>query len=203
MRRTDSGRSGSMGHGDLKYTDKKNDSGVSEVISAMLMVFLVIAAALVAWTYIFGSVDETYLQEPAFAYFSTEVIEVHESGGQNVPVIRMYQAHGDELEQRYEENSHSGIEGMKIMLYDPNGDGHEVVTANSMRGDTVEIAENFYIFYYYLNPSEANYWITNDPKRVFGPGNPIDPFPVHGTWRMIITEEDSQNTIVADIPLSL
>lgn len=182
-----------------------DNSGVSEVISSMLIVFLVIAAALIAGVFIFGSVDETYLQEPAFAYFSTDVIVgVGSDGQKNVPVVKIYQAYGDDLEQRYTPNTHSGIEGMKIMLYDPDGNGHEVVQSVTMSGDTVDIAENYYIFYYNLaNPLEADYWITNDLRRINGPGYHVQPFPFHGIWRMIITEEDCQDTIIADIPLSL
>ncbi len=145
------------------------------------------------------------MQEPAFAYFSTEIVGgLGGDGLKNVPVIKMYQAHGDTLEQRYTEGTHSGIEGMKIMLYDPDGNGHEVVQSITMKGDTVEIAENYYIFYYDLADSnEADYWITNDLRRIYGPGYHVQPFPVHGSWRMVITEEYHQDTIVADIPLSL
>lgn len=183
----------------------KMDSGVSEVVSSMLIVLLVIVAALVAGVYIFGSVDEEYLEKPAFACFSTEIIEGIGGDGQtNVPVIRMHKMYGDDLEQRYTEGTHSGIEGMKILLYDPDGNAHEVVQSITMSGDSVEIAEDYYVFYYDLgDPAEADYWITNDRRRIVGPGYHVQPFPVHGTWRMIITEEDHQDTIVADIPLSL
>ena len=178
---------------------------LSEVVSSMLIVLLVIVAAMVAGVFIFGSVDEEYLGKPAFACFSTEITEGIGGDGQtNVPVIRMHQTYGDELEQRYTEGTHSGIEGMKIMLYDPDGTGHEVVQSITMSGESVNIAEDYYIFYYDLgNPAEADYWITNDRRRIFGPGYHVQPFPVHGTWRMIITEEDRQDTIVADIALNL
>lgn len=182
----------------------KSESGVSEVVSSILIVFLVIIAALVAGAYIFGSVDTGYLEKPAFAYFSTDIVEgVGSDGLKNVPVIRMHRAHGDDLEQRYTEGTHSGIEGMKIMLYDTRGTGHEVVQSITMKGGTVDIAENYYIFYYDLaDPQEADYWITNDERRIYGPGYHVQPFPFHGSWRMVITQ-DRQNTIVADIPLSL
>ena len=93
---------------------------------------------------------------------------------------------------------------MKIMLYDPDGNGHEVVQSVTMKGGSVDIAENYYIFYYDLADSkEADYWITNDLKRIYGPGYHVQPFPLRGIWRMIITEEDHQDTIVANIPLHL
>lgn len=189
----------------MRDGETKGDSGVSEVVSSILIVLLVIMAAGVAGAYIFGSINGGYLEKPAFAYFSTGIIGGVGSDGQtNVPVIKMCQAHGDDLEQRYTEGTHSGIEGMKIILYDPNGNGHEVVQSITMKGGTVDIGDSYYIFYYNLaDPQEADYWITNDPRRIFGPGYYVQPFPVHGTWRMMITEEDRQNTIVADIPLHL
>ena len=54
-----------------------------------------------------------------------------------------------------------------------------------------------------MDDSEADYWITNYLRRINGLGYHVQPFPVHGSWRMIITEEDHQDTIVANIPLHL
>ena len=183
----------------------REDCAVSEVISSILIVFLVIAAGMVAGVYIFSSVDEEYLEKPSFAYFSTDIIPGY-GGDDNtdVPVIQLSQFHGDRLEQHYTEGTHSGIGGMKIMLIDPDGDVHEVVQSITMKGESVEIAEKYYIFYYDLaDPAESDYWITNDPGRIFGPRYRVQPFPLHGVWRLIITDEDHQDTVVADIPVSL
>jgi hypothetical protein len=188
----------------VRTDDKGHESGVSEVVSSILIVFLAILAAGVIGVYILESVDNGYLEEPVFAYFSTDIINGMGTGGKlNVPVIRMYQSHGGDLEQRYKEGTHSGIEGMKIVLYDPKGNGHEVVQSITMKGGTVDIGAIYYIFYYNLPEPEADYWITNDPKRIFGPTYRVHPFPIHGAWRMVITEEDRHNTILADIPLNL
>jgi hypothetical protein len=181
------------------------DCAVSEVISSILIVFLVIAAGMVAGVYIFGSVDAGYLEKPSFAYFSTDtVLGIGGDGNADVPVIRISQSQGDRLEQHYTEGTHSGIEGMTITLVDPDGDAHEVVQSITMKGDSVDIAEGYYIFYYDLaNPAESDYWITNDPGRIFGPRYHVHPFPITGTWEIIITDEDHQDTVVADIPVSL
>ena len=46
----------------------RSDSGVSEVVSSILMVFLIIVVAVVAGEFISGFVDEGDLEKPSFIF---------------------------------------------------------------------------------------------------------------------------------------
>ena len=51
----------------MRTDDKGHESGVSEVVSSILIVFLAILAAGVIGVYILESADNGYLEEPVFA----------------------------------------------------------------------------------------------------------------------------------------
>jgi hypothetical protein len=166
------------------------DSAISEMVATSLIIVLVVALAIIVVAIV---MDIPLLpNKPVLAAFSADSV----MGTGNVPVIRLYQVAGAPLIQEYTEGGHSGINGTKVKLVSPAGKTFTVLTAQSMRGKTVEKGEPFYIFYYNTGVvSDSPYmWITNNPARVFH--DTVQPFTPHGTWKLMITEEKDTNMII-------
>jgi energy-converting hydrogenase Eha subunit A len=170
------------------------DSAISDIIATTLIIVLVVALAVIVVAIVMGI--PLLPNKPVLAAFSADSVMGSSGSALNVPIIRLYQVAGAPLVQEYTEGGHSGINGTKVKLVDPNGKIFTVLTAQSMKGKTVEKGEPFYIFYYNTGvASDTPYmWITNDPSRVFN--SAVQPFLPHGTWKLMITEEKDTNMII-------
>ncbi|MFA5268094.1 MAG: type IV pilin [Methanoregula sp.] len=177
------------------------DSAISEIIATTLIIVLVVLLAAIIAALIFGI--PLLPNKPVLAAFSTDTVMGRGSPGvYNIPVIRLSQMAGDPLIQEYHEEIHSVINGTKVKLVDPDGKILTAVTADSMRGKTIEKGEPLYIFHYDTGGSEYPWiWITNDPDRIFNSN--VQPFLPHGTWKLIITEEIDTNMILYQKDLTL
>jgi hypothetical protein len=170
------------------------DSAISETIATSLIIILIVILAVIVVALVSGI--PLLPNKPVLAAFSADTAMGSSGSALNVPIIRLYQVAGAPLIQEYTEGGHSGINGTKVKLVSPVGKSFTVLTAQSMRGKTVEKGEPFYIFYYNTGVvSDAPYmWITNDPSRVFN--SAVQPFTPHGTWKLMITEEKDTNMII-------
>jgi FlaG/FlaF family flagellin (archaellin) len=180
----------------------RQDSAVSETIGTILIILLVVVLAAIVLTLAMGI---TILpKKPVLAGFSVDVVKGADANPPHaltVPVIRFSEIAGDTLTQEYSPNTHSGINGTKIKLIDPNGKMYTVVQAISLTGKELNKGESFYIFHYLVGePNE--YWLTNDPTRVFASSGVI-PFTPHGNWRLLITDEKDTNMVILDKTLAM
>ena len=174
----------------------RSDSAISEIIATTLIIILVVALAAIVAALVLGI--PLLPSKPVLAAFSADTV----MGTGNVPVIRLYQMAGNPLIQEYTEGGHSVINGTKLKLVNPDGKTFTVVTADSMRGKTIEKGEPFYLFYYNTGGSESPWiWITNNPSRVFI--DVVQPFSPHGTWKLLITEEKDTNMVICQQDLKL
>jgi hypothetical protein len=180
---------------DIHTMRARPDSAISDIIATSLIIVLVVALTVIVVAIV---MDIPLLpNKPVLAAFSADSVMGRGSGSAlNVPIIRLYQVAGAPLIQEYAEGGHSAINGTKVKLVNPGGKSFTVLTAQSMRGKTVEKGEPFYIFYYNTGvTSDSPYmWITNDPTRVFN--SAVQPFAPHGTWKLMITEEKDTNMII-------
>ena len=78
-----------------------------------------------------------------------------------------------------------------------------VVQSVTMKGTEIEKGEIFYIFR--RNVGEPNYWLTNDPARIFdfATWGGVEPFTPHGRWRLEITDEKDTNMVIFQKDLML
>lgn len=181
----------------------EKEGGISEVISSVLLVFLVVLIGAIIASLFLG-VWGNLLAEPVFAAFNVEKTDGYGRYSHQVdtPVIVFYQMAGDDLTQDYTEHTHSGINNTKIKLIDPNGTLHIATQSVTMQGYNIKKGEPFYIFYY-QNP-DGDFWLTNDPDRIFGPGwGGVEAFTPSGTWRVIITDELSTDMVLLDQEIQL
>ena len=166
---------------DIHTMRPRPDSAISDMIATTLIIILVVALSVIVVAIV---MDIPLLpNKPVLAAFSADTVMGRGSGSAlNVPVIRLYQVAGAPLIQEYTEGGHSGINGTKVKLVNPNGKIFTVLTAQSMRGKTVEKGEPFYIFYYNTGvASDAPFmWITNDPTRVLTQWSSHSPLAVRG-----------------------
>jgi FlaG/FlaF family flagellin (archaellin) len=168
------------------------DSALSETIATILIIGLVVVLAAVIAALVLGI--PLLPNKPVLAAFKADT--VMGSTTKNVPVIRLYQMAGASLTQEYTEGGHVVVNGTRIRVSDPAGKSYKVMTAQSMRGKTMEKGEPFYIFYYNTGvASDAPYmWFTNDPSRVFS--STVQAFTPHGTWKVIVTDEKDTSTVI-------
>jgi hypothetical protein len=176
---------------------KRPDSAISEIISAVLILGLVVMLAAIVMVLVFGV---TLLPAtPVLATFSANVVMgVNASAPHalNAPVILLYQTGGDTLTQNYTTGTHSGINGTMVKLIDPNGKMYTVVQSVTMTPKEIGKGHQYYIFHYRVGePSE--YWITMDPARIYDAGwGGVEPFTPRGKWQLIITEEKNTNMVL-------
>jgi|WetSurMetagenome_2_1015567.scaffolds.fasta_scaffold06956_7 hypothetical protein len=182
------------------------DSALSETIATTLIIILVVALAAIIAALIMGI--PLLPNKPVLAAFSASVVmgaNTSSAYGLNVPTIQLDQMAGDPLVQEFATNTHSTINGTKIKIIDPTGKMITVVSAISLRDKTIRKGKSYYIFHY--TTGETNeYWLTNDPSRVFTKpptGSGVLPFSPHGKWRLVITEEKDTNMVLYQKDLNL
>lgn len=174
-----------------------DDTAVSESISVVLIVFLVVVLAGIAASIFFGLIPTDALEKPTLAAFSVQAVDGADSSGNLVvPMIALYQQAGDDLTVEYTEGEHTRLNDTVIRLYDPEGQEHVVQTSVYTRGKDVEKGDAFYIFRY-SPPSDGDYWITNNRARVFtNQSGYTEPFDPHGPWRLVIVDEKTTDHIL-------
>jgi energy-converting hydrogenase Eha subunit A len=177
----------------------RSDSAISETVATILIIILVVALAAIIAALVLGI--PLLPNKPVLAAFSADtVMGANKSStyGLNVPVIRLYQMAGDSLIQEFTQGTHSNINGTKVKIIDPAGKMYTIVTAQSLHGKNIKKGEPYYVFRY--NTGESNqYWLTNDPSRVFTKpptGSGVEMFTPHGTWKLLVTEEKDTNMVI-------
>ncbi|MFA6226117.1 MAG: hypothetical protein WC620_08080 [Methanoregula sp.] len=173
------------------------DSAVSETISTILIILLVVMLSTIVFTLVTGI---TILpKKPILAAFSVDAVkgsDISSPPPLMVPYIRFSQIVGDTRSQDYTQGQHSGINGTMIKLIDPAGKMYAVVQAQSLTGKALDKGESFYIFHCRIGePNE--YWLTNAPSRIFA-SSCEEPFSPHGSWRFLITDEKDTNMVILD-----
>jgi hypothetical protein len=175
----------------------RHDAAVSETISTILIILLVVMLATIVFALVTGIA--ILPKKPVLAVFFVEAVKGSDANPPHaltVPIIRFSEIAGDTLTQEYTPYTHLGINGTKIKLIDPNGKLCTVVQAQSLTGKALDKGESFYIFHYIVGePNE--YWLTNDPTRVFGSSG-VMPFSPSGRWRLLITDEKDTNMVILD-----
>ena len=186
---------------------KSDDSGITENLGSILMIFVLLVVALVATLMVTGVAGDTLsLEKPKFAMFKVDTVMGYgrSSHAVDTPVIKISELGGDDLEIRYKEGTHSGLSGTKLYLFDPNGEIHEITQSVTMEGGSITSGENFYIFSYVTNPSEGNIWITNDIGRITDPKwGGVAHFTPSGKWRVLIVDEDNTGIVLLDREIDL
>lgn len=181
-----------------------DDSGVSENLGTILMIGILVVIAAMAAVYVMG-IENSALPSnytPQYAIVNAEVIpalSAHDTW--NADSIKIKFTAGNELDLTYKEGIYAGTEGIKFMLYDPNGGAHEAMQSITMEGQKIKQGD---IFYYFTVSSSINgqYYITNDYSRIgddseWGSGwSYLKPF-TSGEWRVVITD-DNLGVIIAD-----
>ncbi len=169
------------------------------MIATTLIIILVVALAAIITALVLGI--PLLPNKPVMAAFTADVVmgaNTSSSHGLNVPTIRLYQMAGDPLVQEFTPGTHSAINGTRVKIIDPAGKMYTVVTAISMRGREIGKGNSYYVFHYRVGePNE--YWLTNDPDRVFDKppaGSGVLPFSPRGTWKLLITEEKDTNMVI-------
>lgn len=184
-----------------------DESGVSENIGSILMIFVlvVLAGVVMAYAMDIGGSSAIADYHPQYAIVNAEVIPgLSAPGNWDDDSIKIKFIAGNELDLEYEEVdwSYSGTEGIKFMLIDPNGVSHEAVQSVTMKGQGISPGA---VFYYFIIPPNIHgqYYITNDYSRIGDDTNWVDdgwsylvPF-ADGTWRVQIID-DNIGTIIAD-----
>lgn len=176
----------------------RGDSAVSESIGVILMVFLVVVLAGVCASLLLGI--PLSLQKPVLAAFSADIVmgaNTNPPYALDVPVIYLTQMAGDTLTQEYSEGVHSTIGGTKMKISDPAGNMYTVVTSASLKGKEIKKGNSYYIFHYKVGGPDE-YWLTNDPARIYDGAQwgGVLPFSPHGTWRLVITDETYTNMVL-------
>lgn len=181
-----------------------DDSGVSENIGSILMIFVLVILAGVVMAYVMdiGGSNTVADYHPQYAIVDAKVIPALSAPDTwNADSIKIRFTFGNELDLQYEEGVYTGTEGIKFMLIDPNGGSHEAMQSITMEGQKIQPGDEFY---YFTVSSGINgqYYITNDYSRigddsVWGSGwSYLKPFAA-GTWRVQIMD-DNLGVIIAD-----
>lgn len=181
-----------------------DDSGVSENIGSILMIFVLVVLAGVVMVYVMDIGGNSAIADyhPQYAIVGAEVIPAYsKDGAWNADSIKIRFAAGNELDLQYEEGVYAGTEGIKFMLIDPNGGSHEAMQSITMKGQKISPGA---VFYYFTVSSSINgqYYITNAYSRIgdnstWGGGwSYLQPF-AEGKWRVQILD-DNMGTLIAD-----
>ncbi|MDE4908008.1 hypothetical protein L0665_05220 [Methanogenium marinum] len=181
-----------------------DDSGVSENIGSILMIFVLVVLAGVVFVYVMdiGGNNAVAGYTPQYAIVNAEVVPgLSALDTWNADSIKITFSFGNELDLQYEEGVYAGTEGIKFMLIDPDGGSHEAMQSITMKGQKIRPGDTFY---YFTVSSGINgqYYITNDYTRIddkstWGSGwSYLKPFAA-GTWRVQIAD-DNLGVIIAD-----
>ena len=179
-----------------------SDEGISDMVSTILIIILVIALAAFIGAALLGI--PFFLQKPVLAAFSADVVMGADgSHALTVPTIHFTQLAGDPLTQNY--TTHTKVEETRVKIFDPTGKMYEVAAAYSMTGKLISKGQSYYIFHT-VTGEPYEYWLTNAPSRIFyGPpeNGVVEPFLPHGKWRFVITDEKSTNMVLYQKDLTL
>lgn len=181
-----------------------DDSGVSQNIGNILMIFLIVAFAAVIFTYVMNVEEDSSIGDytPQYAIVDAAVVPALSAPATwNADAIQIRFTFGNELDLQYEEGVYAGTEGIKFMLIDPNGGSHEAMQSVTMKGQKINPGAEFY--YFTVSPDmNSQYYITNAHSRI-GDDSTWDagwlyPQPLAaGTWRVMI-KDDNLGVIIAD-----
>jgi energy-converting hydrogenase Eha subunit A len=183
---------------DMDRMRSRPESAISEMVATTLIIILVVALAAIIAALILGI--PLTPNKPVLAAFSSDVVMGANRSALthlDVPIIQLYQMAGDPLSQEFTAGTHSTINGTKVKIIDPTGKMYTIVSAQSLTGRDIKKGDSYYIFHF-INAGETNqYWLTNNPKRVFSSSDSgVQPFSPRGTWRLVITDEKDTNTIL-------
>jgi len=188
------------------YTDKNimDDLGISENVGSILMIFVLVALAGIIAVYTMNIVGDSGIigYSPQYALMDAEVIPALSGPDTwDADSIKIQFTAGNELDLQYEEGVYAGTEGIKFMLFDPNGGVHEAMQSITMEGQKINPGAVFY--YFTVSPNiNGQYYITNKYSRIgddstWGSGwSYLKPF-AKGKWRVVI-KDDKLGVIVAD-----
>ncbi|WFN33711.1 hypothetical protein L1S32_07615 [Methanogenium sp. S4BF] len=181
-----------------------DDSGISQNIGNILMIFLLVAFAAVIFTYVMHVEEDSSIGDytPQYAIMDATVVPALSAPATwNADAIKIRFTFGNELDLRYEEGVYAGTEGIKFMLIDPNGGSHEAMQSVTMKGQKINPGAEFW--YFTVSPGiNGQYYITNAYSRIGDDStwgaNWSYPQPFgDGTWRVLI-KDDNLGVIIAD-----
>ncbi|UUX92564.1 hypothetical protein [Methanoplanus endosymbiosus] len=181
-----------------------DDSGVSGNIGSILMIFLLMAVAGVVSAYIINIPGSSAISgyKPQYAMMNAEVVPgLSGEDKWNADAIKIEFIAGNELDLQYEEGVYAGTEGIKFMLFDPNGNCHEAMQSITMKGQKINPGA---VYYYFTVSTNINgqYYITNDYARIGDDSNwgggwsYLKPFK-ESNWRVVI-KDNRLGSIIAD-----
>ena len=188
------------------YTNKNimDDLGISENVGSIFMIFVLLAFAGIISVYTMNIVGDSGMigYTPQYAIMDAKVIPALSAADTwDADSIKIQFTAGNELDLQYEEGVYAGTEGIKFMLFDPNGGTHEAMQSITMKGQKINPGA---VFYYFTVSSNINgqYYITNTYSRIgddstWGSNwSYLKPF-ANGKWRVVIID-DKLGAIVAD-----
>jgi hypothetical protein len=179
-----------------------DDSGASQSIGNILMVFLVVLFAGVTFVYVMSIEEGSAIGDytPQYAMMDATVIPALSAlNTWDADSIKIRFTAGNELDLQYEEGVYAGTEGIKFMLIDPDGGSHEAMQSITMQGQRINPGAEFY---YFTVSSGLPYYITNAYSRIGddstwgGDWSYPKPF-ASGTWRVQIID-DNLGVLIAD-----
>ncbi|MFA5398111.1 MAG: archaellin/type IV pilin N-terminal domain-containing protein [Methanogenium sp.] len=186
-----------------------DDSGVSQNIGSILMIFLVVALAAVIFVYVMDVGSGSSMggsgggYTPQYAMMKATVVPGLSAGTDtwNANAIKIRFTFGNELDLQYKEGVYAGTEGIKFMLIDPKGKSHEAMQSITMKGQKINPGDEFY--YFTVSPDiNGQYYITNAYSRIgdkskWGDGWAYLKRFAAGKWRVQIID-DNLGMIIAD-----
>ncbi|KAF1078466.1 hypothetical protein [Methanogenium sp. MK-MG] len=181
-----------------------DDSGVSQNIGNLLMIFLVVLFASVAFVYVMNIEEDSSIGDytPQYAIVDAKVVPALSAPDTwDADSIKIRFTAGNELDLQYDEGVYAGTEGIKFMLIDPDGGSHEAMQSITMQGQKINPGAEFYYFTVSSNINDR-YYITNAYSRIaddstWGGGwSYMKPF-AGGTWRVQI-KDDTMGVLIAD-----
>jgi FlaG/FlaF family flagellin (archaellin) len=182
-----------------KNTGRANDTGISEIVSATMVIILVVVLAGIVAAVILGYIP--VLQKPTLTAFTISAVA---DSSMKPIAISLLPVVGDPLSASSGSIQPLGgktIGNMTINLIDPTGSMKNVtLCANMPPSTTFKPGNAMYI----IKRNQPNYYLANStsaPACGGGPGggSPTNqPFTVHGNWRIIIADTQNSNTVIYD-----
>ncbi|WFN33713.1 hypothetical protein L1S32_07625 [Methanogenium sp. S4BF] len=181
-----------------------DDTGVSEVIGGILTVFIVVALVGIIFGNLMhlGDVSSMDGYRTRYAVVDGEAVPALSAPGTwDADSIKIHFVSCNTLYFDYEEGTHSGIEGTRFVLIDPDGGSHELISSVTMTGKTVSQGAELYCFTLSSDIS-GPYYITNSYARIadesiLGGALSYPKSLASGTWRVQIID-DSLGVLIAD-----
>ena len=172
-----------------------DDSGASDSIGTILMLFILVAIVGIMFGFILGFGSDSSLSDyhTQYAYVDAEAVPALSAASTwDADSIQAHFLSGDELRLDYNEGTNDGITGTKFILIDPNGGSHEAVQSVTMHGQKISPGTNLY--YFSLSSDiDGQYYITNAKSRISDVsvcGSLSYPKPLApGTWRVQVIDD--------------